>query len=246
MDKIGNIGGVDIVKSPTGTAFGFTDGKIVFADAEGKVIPRRGFDMPLRMKYYYNVGEQAVMRAKKWLDRIKGHPIEYFDILHDALYSINYSYRVPVIDPTFIDGDFYYIMGAEPACGVYTLADWKTFDARYPDGNIGLGTIQELALFYAAYCADEHVRPFYAREIYNMPRKALPIYEEFTKYVDWEHKGAMPYDFHNTCKLVKYGETFAICGGLNEPLMNYVTFESNFNVALAKAAHAVGFIVRRK
>ena len=256
MNKIGSLGGVEIARNPDGLTFAFTNGKIVFADEEGNFIRRKPLESG-NSPYFYDITDDRIATAKRVFSRIVPRSRaqkEYFEILADAFYSINYSYRAMILDPCFKNDTMQLKVGEAPACGTYTLDDWRVFEKQGEEYKLGVGTLYELALFYAVYYVDgvkyadiaKKDERIFLDDICKEAPSYASKFEAETQYIGWEHKPAKRYDFANTCKIVRLGDGFAVCGGPNEGLMSCVSFDKDLAIASAKAPHAVGFIVRRR
>ncbi len=168
--------------------------------------------------YFLTIGKTELLSLRNWVrtqNPATDRQAEFLEIVKDAVNSINYNFKIAMIEPHLKNGKIAYGMNEEIS---FLLAE-EWFEKAKAFSNLGkwtsgLATLEELFVYYSllinagmadleSLCDDSSVVGNYVDSM-SSTGELLKTGENFEFY---------DYGFGNTKKLVMDGKDFVLVGG---------------------------------
>lgn len=171
-----------------------------------------------QIKYFFKMGEAERDLVRKWRELVSGKTTlqnNFLKVVDEALVEVKSDYWISTIEPTFKDSKIHFEVNCSVAKGIHSKLWKKKAKAYAPENGSRLGTLEELALWYAYRIA----KGFWSLEyVCDDSSSSGNYWDSPNSTHDFEktgvrETGGFSDGIGNTFKLVTCKEGFALFGG---------------------------------
>ena len=229
-----------IMRTPNNTTIVINDNTVVITNSTGERIYEYGdskriiaMNFMSSIHYFFTMSEYERTLVKEWVTNVKPETEEekaFIDRVSKAIETVKYDYKIATIEPSVTpSGKLVYEVGKKVSIGI-DFEEWekkaKEF-CKYVDDISDIATLEEYDMFIAYRIAANFWSLSYVcndssefGNYYDSPNGSRRMDASGTKKVGGFFDGV-----GNTCKIVKSGKKYIVCGG------NFNTWGCNYPVA---------------